>query len=75
MKRDTMQQDEIEELESLALIGRQVYFVMCPAIKGQITAVHVFRAGRTFTVTWITDEGASSMDVDGYQIRFSEEAV
>lgn len=74
MERDAMLQDEIEQLESHALLGRHVYFVSCPSLKGQITSVHIFRAGRTFTVTCINDDGMMSFDVDAFQIRFVEGA-
>ena len=49
------------------LIGRKAKLVMCPHIVGQITAVHSYAAGRTYTFCWY-DGGVQADNFDAFQL-------
>ncbi len=53
------------------LIGRKVTLVACPHIVGQITAVHSYAAGRTYTVAWY-DGGMCADNFDAFQLTLLE---
>jgi len=64
---------EIEALSAEALIGRAVTFVLRPELRGQITGVHVFRAGRTISVAYFEGDVATALDCDGFQLELCED--
>ena len=66
-------QQELSQCTSEELIGRSVSFVLRPTVIGQITAVHLFAAGRTITVAYWEGDEARSQDCDWYQLQLCED--
>ena len=69
----TLPLQEIETLTANELIGRAVCFVLRPETQGHITAVHVFRAGRTISVAYWNDGEPAAVDCDDFQVQLCED--
>ncbi len=67
------QKYDVEEIAAEELIGRTVTFILRPELTAQITAVHIFRAGRTISVAYFEDNESKSLDCDGFQLQLIED--
>ena len=63
---------DIDMIVSEDCIGKRVFMVAEPTIKGHVTQVTTLPAGRSYTVDWFHEGGLHSANFYGFQLRLED---